>query len=85
MRDKEFSKVEIEISHSPCTACCDLLAGLLRGKKVPAALRWGQPYEWGLQATNRQSLVDLLKVDWRLAAPSSALPTDALDLPIERL
>jgi hypothetical protein len=85
VQDKEFSKVETEISHSPCTVCCDMLAGVPRGRKLPAALRWGQLYEWGVQATNRQSLVDLLKVGWKLAAPESAIPADALDLSIERL
>jgi hypothetical protein len=30
MRDHEFTSVDIEISHSPCTACADMLVGLLR-------------------------------------------------------
>jgi hypothetical protein len=33
MRDREFTGVEIEISHSPCTACADMLVGLLRSMK----------------------------------------------------
>src|SRR5262245_20589374 len=33
MRDREFASVEIEISHSPCTACADMLVGLLRSMK----------------------------------------------------
>jgi hypothetical protein len=85
MRDKEFEKVEIEMSHSPCTGCCDILAGLLRGKKVQAELRWAKPYEWGIQATNRQSLSALLTAGWTLAAAASAIPSDAQGLPIVRL
>ena len=57
----------------------------MRRKKVSATLRWAKPYEWGRQATNRQSLKKLLKVEWKLAAPERAVPPDALDLPIERL
>jgi hypothetical protein len=34
MRDREFTSVEIEISHSPCTACADMLAGLLKTMRV---------------------------------------------------
>ena len=30
---REFTSVEIEISHSPCTACADTLVGLLRSMK----------------------------------------------------
>jgi hypothetical protein len=33
MRDREFTSVEIEISHSHCTACADMLVGLLRSMK----------------------------------------------------
>ena len=33
MRDREFTSVEIEISHSPCSACADMLVGLLRTMK----------------------------------------------------
>src|SRR5687767_13918174 len=40
--DREFERVEVDISHSPCTGCCDMLAGLLKGKKVPAVLRWAR-------------------------------------------
>ena len=34
MRGREFTSVDIEISHSPCTACADMLAGLLRSMKA---------------------------------------------------
>ena len=34
MRDREFKSVDIEISHSPCTACADMLVGLLRSMKA---------------------------------------------------
>jgi hypothetical protein len=30
MRGREFTSIEIEISHSPCTACADMLVGLLK-------------------------------------------------------
>jgi hypothetical protein len=30
IRDRTFDSIEIEISHSPCTACIDMLAGWLR-------------------------------------------------------
>lgn len=85
VRATEFTQVEIEISHSPCTGCSDMLAGLLRGRNIPAILRWAKPYEWGVQATNRQSLSELLQAGWKLAAPESAIPANALDLPVERL
>ena len=84
LQGKEFSQIEIEISHSPCTACCDLLVGLLRDRNISGTLRWAQAYEWGVQATNRQALIELLK-DWKLAAPESAIPANARNLPIERL
>src|SRR5262249_40223859 len=31
---RDFSSIEIEISHSPCTACADMLVGLLRDMKA---------------------------------------------------
>ena len=34
MRDREFKSVDIEISHSPCTACADMLVGLLKSMKA---------------------------------------------------
>lgn len=34
MRDREFTSVAIEISHSPCTACADMLVGLLKSMKA---------------------------------------------------
>ena len=34
MRDREFTSVDIEISHSPCTACADMLVGLLKSMKA---------------------------------------------------
>ncbi|HZX83771.1 MAG TPA: hypothetical protein VFF19_09425 [Reyranella sp.] len=34
MRDRDFNSVDIEISHSPCTACADMLAGLLKSMKA---------------------------------------------------
>jgi hypothetical protein len=37
VRDKAFNSVEIEISHSPCTACIDMLAGWLRNIRVLGA------------------------------------------------
>ncbi|MBL6614707.1 MAG: hypothetical protein ISP49_04525 [Reyranella sp.] len=37
MRDRDFTSIEIEISHSPCTACADMLAGLLNSMKARAA------------------------------------------------
>ena len=33
MRGRAFSSIDIEISHSPCTACADMLAGRLRSVK----------------------------------------------------
>ena len=37
MRDREFTSVDIEISHSPCTACADMLVGLLKSIKARGA------------------------------------------------
>lgn len=37
MRDRDFTSIEIEISHSPCTACADMLAGLLNAMKARSA------------------------------------------------
>lgn len=37
MRDRDFTSIEIEISHSPCTACADMLAGLLRSMRDRAS------------------------------------------------
>ena len=34
MRDRDFKSVDIEISHSPCTACADMLVGLLKSMKA---------------------------------------------------
>jgi hypothetical protein len=34
MRGREFTSIDIEISHSPCTACADMLAGLLKSMKA---------------------------------------------------
>ena len=34
MRGRDFTSVDIEISHSPCTACADMLVGLLRSMKA---------------------------------------------------
>lgn len=34
MRGREFTSVDIEISHSPCTACADMLVGLLKSMKA---------------------------------------------------
>jgi hypothetical protein len=34
MADHEFTSVEIEISHSPCTACSDMLVGLLKSMRA---------------------------------------------------
>ena len=34
MRDREFKSVDIEISHSPCTACADMMVGLLKSMKA---------------------------------------------------
>lgn len=33
MRGREFTSVDIEISHSPCTACADMLVGLLKSMR----------------------------------------------------
>jgi hypothetical protein len=37
IRNKEFDSIEIEISHSPCTACIDMLAGWLRNRRLQGA------------------------------------------------
>jgi hypothetical protein len=34
LRQKAFDSIEIEISHSPCTACIDMLAGWLRNIRL---------------------------------------------------
>lgn len=34
MRGRAFTSVDIEISHSPCTACADMLVGLLKSMKA---------------------------------------------------
>jgi hypothetical protein len=34
MRDRDFKSVDIEISHSPCTACADMMVGLLKSMKA---------------------------------------------------
>lgn len=85
MRGKKFDHVDIELSHSPCTGCCDLLAGLLRGSKATGTLCWARPYEWGIQATTSFALMELLKAGWKLAAPADAIPGGATGLPIRRL
>ncbi len=37
IRDKAFDSIEIEISHSPCTACVDMLTGWLRDVRARGA------------------------------------------------
>jgi hypothetical protein len=106
MKDRDFTSVEIEISHSPCSACADMLVGLLMHMKakgttvsrapnrrigqriyvgsatatpsaLPAALRWGELYDMPPQATTPQCLRELRSAGWQLAAPRTAIPTDA--------
>jgi hypothetical protein len=106
MRDRDFTSVDIEISHSPCTACADMLVGLLRSMKakgttvsrapsrrvgqrvyvgsaieappnIPATLRWGTLFETPPQATTPYSLRELHAVGWHMAAPRTAIPSDA--------
>ena len=37
LRDRAFDSIEIEITHSPCTACIDMLTGLLRSIRSEGA------------------------------------------------
>ena len=43
IRDRTFNSIEIEISHSPCTACTDMLAGWLRNVRRKGASSSSQP------------------------------------------
>ena len=43
IRDKVFDSIEIEISHSPCTACIDMLAGWLRNIREHGATVTKEP------------------------------------------
>jgi hypothetical protein len=43
LRERAFDSVEIEISHSPCTACIDMLAGWLRNVRSQGATISRQP------------------------------------------
>jgi hypothetical protein len=43
LRDKAFDSIEIEISHSPCTACIDMLAGWLRTIRSQGATMSREP------------------------------------------
>lgn len=85
MQGRAFDQIEAELSHSPCTGCCDLLAGLIRGRKVSATLRWAKQYQWGVQATNLYSLNELIRAGWKLAAPGTAIPPGTAGLPIQLL
>lgn len=42
IRDRTFDSIEIEISHSPCTACIDMLAGWLR-KRMESGTTFSKP------------------------------------------
>lgn len=43
IRDKAFDSIEIEITHSPCTACIDMLAGWLRNIRAKGAMVSREP------------------------------------------
>jgi hypothetical protein len=85
IKDMVFTKVDVEITHSPCPGCSTMLKGLIDKKKIPAVLRWVTLYEKGDISTNRDSLMDLLKAGWKLEARESGIPVDARDLPITRI
>jgi hypothetical protein len=43
LREKAFDSIEIEISHSPCTACINMLTGWLRSIRSRGAKVYREP------------------------------------------
>jgi hypothetical protein len=74
-KERYFSSIEVELTHSPCTACCAMLEKLkFKNPGSSASLRWIEPYEIPPQATRKDNLEDLMGVGWELSAPATGLP-----------